>query len=531
MFDSIRKNLFQNIRNFVVSENLLWFIVLCGIVLYLRRYFFNHSIWLDEARVSLCIIKLPISAFLHQPLGCYQAAPFGFLVIEKLIVTFCGPWEYALRFYPEVSGLISLWIFYRLVKIYIKSEFSAFALFAFVITPTLVWFSSEVKPYYTDIFFVLISYLVIAQTCLGTLSWRKVAWVSLLGMVMIWCSFPVIFILSGIIATCFLTIFSQRNWSNFWKVCVISFSWCISFILSWLVLLRNIIHVFGDWDLWTGGFLSFRDMNSWARIFNKMLCYPCGFSAYTWLAGLLFFIGGYSFFKEDKKKFFLLLIPLLFVFLASGLRKYSAQDRLVLFLVPVFMLMIAKGVEEISLRTKRWKLITAFLLMVVLFYSSFFATYKEFISSQAYTETRPLISYLKENMHKGDAIFVYYGAVDEFEYYRILWNFSPDHYFEELWPGVYNHSKWTDGLEGLRHYSNRVWVLFANFWCIPGNEKDLRVQYLLKSGGKVLEEHLGIGIHGDGLYLFDLTNFSETAISGSSSPVKAGEGICLGLIF
>jgi hypothetical protein len=161
MVDYIKKNYSGRIRQVLISKNLMWFIIALGAVLYLRQYLNNRSLWIDEALVTFDIIRLPVSHFLHQPLPNFQAAPFGFLTIEKLFISLFGITEHVLRLYPFICGLISLWLFSRMAKLYLNADFAALVLFVFVITPCLIYYASEVKPYYTDVFFVLFSYVVI----------------------------------------------------------------------------------------------------------------------------------------------------------------------------------------------------------------------------------------------------------------------------------------------------------------------------------------------------------------------------------
>jgi hypothetical protein len=507
------KSYFEKVRNSFHLETLLRILFVCGIVLYLRQYLANRPLWLDEAMVSLNIIRYSIFDFLSQPLPYHkQAAPFGFLVIEKLATYLFGISEYALRLFPLICGFISLWLFSLMAKVYLQRRFVLFALFGFVITPALVYYSSEVKPYYSDVFFVLLSYVVIAQSCLGELNWHKAGMMGLLGAIMIWFSFPVVFVLAGIAATLLLTALIQRDWPRFSKVGFISFFWFISFIFYYAVSLHNIIRVQGPISYWASGYISFVDANSWLVVFNNILGSPLGFSNCLWLAGSLFFIGGYSFFKEDKKKFFFLLTPLIFVFLVSGLHKYSCKTRLALFLVPIFFVLIINGVRTVSLRMKKYGLIIDLLLIGILFYGSLFAVGKGFLNPKNKEDVRSVISYVHGYKQAGDAFCIYTSAEPAILYYNHLFGYSfpKKNYKLSTYGDLESIKKDLDQLRSIP----RVWLVFSHIKSHDQQrDDDLSIKYLLQSGGKLLDKFSSVGA---GAYLFDLSYFLDTN-AGSSA--------------
>ncbi|MBF0571248.1 MAG: glycosyltransferase family 39 protein [Candidatus Omnitrophica bacterium] len=504
MFNPAKNHYLKNIYNLIPSTIFPWLITALGIILYLRQYLINRSLWLDEAMVSLDIIQQPVSSFLHQPLPHDQAAPFGFLIIEKLFLSLGGTGEYVLRLYPLIAGLISLWLFSRWARIYLNAEFAALALFTFVITPSLVYFSSEVKPYGTDVFFALLSYVVIAEPCLKKLDWSQTGGLGLLGAIIIWFSYPIIFILYGICIPLLLFSVIQRDRSQLLKLGVIVLYWSIGLILYYIFLLHHFTHITYGEDM-QSGMISLTDYRSWLRVLNDAFRYPVGTAHYLRFAKLFFFLGGYSFFKKDKRIFFILMSPLLLVLLACGLHIYPFLGRLVLFLVPIFLLMIAKGIGMISLKTGRWKIITAFLLTGILFYDSCFFTFKEFMAPQGNEEIRTVMSYVKKNIKPGDVLFIYYAARPAFEYYNFIRGFSFNNYIEEQ-KARNQPSKWVNDLNKL-HGSKRVWILFSHVWDsqINGmNEAEYFLHYLSTSGGQMLDSSSS---HGAAAYLFNLSHF------------------------
>lgn len=504
------KKYFYKLNTFLLSDSLFRWIIYFGIVLYARQYLFNRSLWLDEARISLNIIRFGIPEYLHQPLPYQsQVAPFGFCVIEKILVCLLGPKEYVLRLFPFICGVISLWLFSRMAKIYLQRAYAALAMFAFTITPSLIYFSSEVKPYYSDVTMTLIAYLVIAQVCSKELTRSRAIIVGFLGAIMIWFSFPIIFVLLGIGAALLLSNVVKKDLTKTLKLGLIMSFWLVIFFFHYIVVLRNtaqIIQIEVSDRILQRGYISFLSPISWLDVFNRMFKYPFCISRYHWIAGICFLFGSYSFFREDREKLLLLIFPFLFIFLASGLHKYPFMGKFVLFLVPVFLLMIVNGIRTIALKT--W-MINGVLLSVVLFSWPFLSAWNGLIKPEGREEIRPVIAYIKSHKQPEDKIYLYYLSEAAFEYYAPRFNFSLhdcvtprfnyDSFFNYCIKGVnvfeIKQEKLKEDADKLLRFK-RVWLLFSHIEKWPGgkqNDADFFIDYLLESEGKILDKFEATG--------------------------------------
>ncbi|MCX7754677.1 MAG: hypothetical protein N2117_05455, partial [Anaerolineales bacterium] len=83
-----------------------WGLIGLGLVLRLRQYLINRSLWLDEAMLALNILHKDVWGLLGR-LDYEQGAPVGFLLLEKLVVTLLGDGERALRLLPFLAGCAS----------------------------------------------------------------------------------------------------------------------------------------------------------------------------------------------------------------------------------------------------------------------------------------------------------------------------------------------------------------------------------------------------------------------------------------
>ena len=139
------------------ARNLIWGIVGFGITLRIVQYFHNRSLWLDEAMLALNIIDRSF-AQLVMPLDYNQGAPIGFLLTEKLFVEIFGRSEYVLRLFPLLCGVISLFLFVNVARHFLELKSLVVATGIFAISYKLIFYSSDVKQYSSDVAIALALY-------------------------------------------------------------------------------------------------------------------------------------------------------------------------------------------------------------------------------------------------------------------------------------------------------------------------------------------------------------------------------------
>ena len=135
----------QRVQIFMVSNYIWWGILFLGFFLRLWLYFINRSLWGDEASLALNLVSRNFRE-LTQLLDHGQAAPIGFLFIEKLFIVIFGNHEYVLRVFPLISGFLVLYFIYR----FSREHLGAAGLFSIALASITWWFvyySSEAKQY------------------------------------------------------------------------------------------------------------------------------------------------------------------------------------------------------------------------------------------------------------------------------------------------------------------------------------------------------------------------------------------------
>jgi 4-amino-4-deoxy-L-arabinose transferase-like glycosyltransferase len=171
--------------------------MLVAVGLRLAIYLGRPTLWLDEARIALNVGSRSWGGLL-RPLDYDQTAPPLFLWLEKLAISVGGANELALRAPPLLAGVLSVTLLYWLARRVLDERGAAIAAAVGALSPLLLEYSNEVKPYAFD----LLTALVLLH--LG-LRWSdrpaslKRAWVmAAAGVISMALSTPAVFVLAGI---------------------------------------------------------------------------------------------------------------------------------------------------------------------------------------------------------------------------------------------------------------------------------------------------------------------------------------------
>jgi hypothetical protein len=472
-----------------------WFIIAYGIILRLTQYLSNRSLWFDESRLALNIVNRSFSQLLKR-LDYGQGAPVGFLMLEKAAVRVLGSSEYGLRFFPLLCGVISLLLFYRLAKLSISPKAVPIALGLFALSGPLIYYSSEVKQYSSDVAVaVLLLCAAIYYESREVNRWAVVAF-GLLGAASIWFSHPSAFVSAGVGLSLALFCLAQRGWPRLAGFLVVFSMWALSFVACYGISLRQLSNDKNLLSYWSFGFvpsplLSLVAVKWFIDTFFGIFRNPAGLEL-SGIAALTFLVGCSSMFSKRAEKSFILMSPLIPTLIAAGLHKYPFSGRLLLFIVPILLLFIAEGAEQIWSKTKDDAPIIGACLIGLLFLQTLlFSTYHlikpsagELPPGIAHTreEIKPVMKYIENHRDEGDVLYVYLTAEPAFRYYAPRYSLSN----VDLIPGSSNN--WEDyekELNQLRGY-RRVWLLFSHIDTDAGvNEEGLFVYFANKRGTRL----------------------------------------------
>ena len=490
------------------QQALIAVLFLCGIVLRLRQYLTDRSLWLDEAMLALNIVQRDFAG-LTKPLDYDQGAPIGFLWLEKVFNLILGRSEFALRLFPLLAGLASLWLFYLLLK-RITSGMGLLTVFAlFALNPQLIYYSSEVKQYILDVVVTLGLLFIAAPLWNEGPERRNFIRLGLAGLLALWFSHPALFMLAGIGLALVILCVQQRDYSSLKLVIGIGLVWLANVSLLYFITLRGLSQNTFILDYWKDAFIPIPPWSDWGwflAAFQNHVHFLLGLTSALWLVFLLILAGWLALWFEQRMEATAFAFIFLIALIASALRLYPTMERLGLFLVPLELILIGKSVETLSrgLRARpTLALFAALALSGYLLYGPVTTSLEYFLHPKYYEHIRPSMAYLESAWKEGDEMYISYGAVPAFRYYAPAYGLEKIHY-EAGQHGDYSNPpiilQRLDSFKGQK----RVWILMSHVYEKEDfNEKDFLLTYLDQMGEKKREfRQAGTSVY---LYLYDLS--------------------------
>jgi len=474
---------------FWVSAGLIGII---GIILRLKQYLANRSLWLDESALAINIKEKGFHELL-QPLEFNQAAPVGFLYLEKLSSIIGGVNEFSLRFFPLLSGLLILPVSFLLYKKLMGKTAALIGLWLIAISWPLIYYSSEVKQYSFDVLAtvsLIYSYLVYSD-----FNNRKKAFIVLgtIGIIWVWLSNISIIILVSIAIIESIQIFRLKDRTRLLYFSGIVLLWAVSFSIYFILFIYQHPSANAMENYWAAFFApinSLHDFTNWFKdeIFNL-------FSSFLWYGPhankVILALGfGIALSIFQRKSLLIYIVPILITIVLSVLKKYPFHDRLILFLLPFFFGFIAYGIS-IPFKIAEKKTIKYLFIIILFIYLNKYTHNwaKNFYENPPMREhIRPVFEEMTQYIKKTDYIYVYIGAHKSFRFYQ-------DQYFNDHQNVIY--SSWPDSnFEKFKKQFNsikgRVWIPLSHLTPVSGieyieewvnNNPDLVIKKIESSSG------------------------------------------------
>ena len=144
-------------------------LILAGVALRLRAYAAPQSLWWDEAMLAENVISRSFSQ-LFTTLDFHQAAPPGWLILEKTAVVTMGTSEFSLRLIPFIVSIASVPLFWLLARRCLPAVAALVGLGLFALSHDAGVFAAEVKQYSFDLFAGILVLLVVGRALRNGLS-------------------------------------------------------------------------------------------------------------------------------------------------------------------------------------------------------------------------------------------------------------------------------------------------------------------------------------------------------------------------
>ncbi len=328
-----------------------------GVLLRVGVYLWNRDYWLDEGSLLGNILGKRVLDF-SEYLSGDQLAPFGFLIIQRVIVGWFGDSGYVTRFVPLVCGIAALRLFRSLAFQVLPFAAALVALALFAFSDDLVYYSSELKPYAGDLALglgiTLATWRLLEQPLRG-------GWFAGLGLLVLlapWFSFPSAFIIAGCGIALVIDRCARRWWLDLGRLLVIALCWLTSFWLAYRASQALLHPATTMYVFWNFAFLPVppggrTDLIRLGGVLLEVFVNPLNLVAPVYPAlGVIFpvvllSIGGCSLTLRDRRVFLVLALPILLAMVAAALRKYPFHGRLMIELVPAFYVLIAEGTQRL----------------------------------------------------------------------------------------------------------------------------------------------------------------------------------------
>ncbi len=485
------------------SKKIHWAIIGIGIIVRVIQFLYNRSFTEGEAALALNIVQRSYSG-LFKPLDYVQAAPVGFLILQKFAMSIFGNTEYALRLFPLVAGIISLFIFFEVAKKTIHRQAVPIALILFSVGDHLIYFASEVKQYSGDVAIALLLILLTLTIIKKDFQIRYIMLFGFVGAVSVWFSHPTLFTFGAGTIVILMSTILRKKWKVLFWSCIAIVIAIVSLGINYSVSLESLIASEDFSATWHGRFLSFPqvslDIQWFGYVFLRSFKFPVGLSMYElFFAVVSFFVGCIIMLCKKKKILLILLLPIVLTLVAAQLQKYPFEGRLLLFITPSMILIIAEGLSHIQRKVAHTShTLSIALVTVLLIYPIALAGY-HVIRPRAPEELRPVMAYINQHYQTEDVLYVYYASVNAFRYYSDRFT-----YIDDFITGIESRFDWLQYDEDLRKLkgNKRVWVVFSHVATWLGvDEEKLFLAYLDRLG----TQEAVFKTSGASCYLYDLS--------------------------
>ncbi len=440
-----------------------------GMTARLTQYLANRSLWLDEAYLALNLLERDFAA-LMQPLAYNQTAPPAFLWATKAVTQWLGNGEAALRLLPLLAGLLSIPLIYHASRVVFDRHTALLAAALLGWSQQMIYFSSELKPYATDAFAVLVAYALYLPWCEkfpAQFSWRQTVLLGLGGALLLWFSYPVVFVLAALGAALLYNGLKHYDRRSLSRLLVLLLSWVVSFSALYLLVMRKTLGNAFLQAFWQPFFPTFpprtlADLYWVAQLWFDFLVRAAGLPFYG-LTTFLWLCGGLDLLRQKRLAVFLaLILPLFLTLGAAILHLYPLGDRMLLFAVPFTVILVACGMRSLFSALPQDRRGIAWLCVGLLLFHPLYRTTTVLNQPWWNEEVRPAIEFIAQQRLPQDKIYVYHAAEPLFRYYAPRFGLDDEARYHVGRVSQGDFSVLVEDVDAMGE--GRVWFLFAHVY-------------------------------------------------------------------
>jgi hypothetical protein len=423
------------VRNVAVRDALLVaLLIIAGSIPRLAHAFSGRALWFDEAALCINILERSFGALL-APLDFYQIAPPLYLWFLKACTIAAGANVYAVRLPSLLAGLITLVSFWYVARALLSRAGAITALVLVVLSQHLIYYAGEAKPYAVDALATVVVILAALHLDSRACTSRHRAALAVAFSLLVWVSFPAVFVLAGVGTAQLARLAWHRDWQGLARTVAPYAASAISFGVLLLLVVhpnRNHAETMEYMNVyWRHGFMPFPPVDHWAIRWYRERTFmffdmPGGFT----LQGLALFCalaGAVSLLIRRPWHAAGLLLVIALTLAASTLKLYPFHGRMTLFLVPIQFLLVGEGIILATLRGRgRTGIAACAVLLALLLSQPAVRAGRMAIAPARHHELDVVLRHVQDAWQPGDRIFLRQGDYISYRFLAGRYRFPED---------------------------------------------------------------------------------------------------------
>jgi 4-amino-4-deoxy-L-arabinose transferase-like glycosyltransferase len=393
-------------------------LVAVALALRLSYYLLEPSLSTDEASLALNLMHHSYAGLFGR-LDFNQAAPPGFLLVQKLAIDALGPSPYALRLLPFVAGAAACFLIYAVAVRIAGRRAAIIALALFAVSEPLVSYASTNKQYSVDVAVALALYAVFLSIR-SRVGLRDAVLFGLVGGVAVTFSHPAAFVLAAIWLVLAVENVRGRRWPQVTRLAGVGAVWLGCLTAAYLLTRASIEQIQRS----VAGPSSI-SVTAAGRTVGGAFRYLLGIPGFapevrlvlTCIGVVLALLGLRELFRTSSGPTAALVAPAILAVGAVWLGLYPSFPRTFLFLEPALIVLMASGAQFLlSRRGQQIVRAGGGLALATIFGAAAFQTLHHFRPSVVKEPSRAL-SYLVEHAQTSDSLYVSRPAQFDYRYY------------------------------------------------------------------------------------------------------------------
>jgi hypothetical protein len=383
-------------------------LILIGVALRVTAFVDARPLWLDEAMLALNVAARSYGD-LVRPLGLDQAAPPGFLWLQRLAVDLGGVSEYSLRFAPFAAGIATLLLIWPVGRRLIGERNAVLATGIVALQLGFTHYATEAKPYGVDAFVTigLLGLLVsVAARPHSRARWGALGGGGVLAVTL---SHPAVFVLPGIAGALLVDRRTRGISVVNRRVLMLCVMWGVAFGLTFLFFYTRSA---GDAYLtryWEGSYLM-RALAS-ERFWLRAIVFSSGVAALVY--------------HRRHMAAAVCAVPILVYGAATAAEAYPLTTRLTMFLAPLSALAYASAAGWLIGRLgARARLAVLAVLLAVVSARQLYSAPRFITVSMNREDHRDLVQRITRD-RRGEPVFMNGFAAPAWAFYTTDWA-APD---------------------------------------------------------------------------------------------------------